>query len=376
MRTSFTLSRYVSREMVLYTGLSFLTLTTVLVGQNALRRLDELVAVGLTLSDFAAVMSFLLSMLSAYTLPMASLFGAFFAVSRMSSDGEILAIRASGQGIGALLLPALVMGVAISAATAFLMISVEHRAHRELRTLVETLAARGGMLEAGRFRSIGGRTIYVEERDRDNRLWGVMIADRSNPVRPFTVFAERGRFVFDEEEAVFRLGLEQGAIHLRKGGDEAGDAQRISFDSLEYTFDVSTLIGGLEAAVRPRQMSSAEIRDVLRRVEEGRVLDGLDQQNPVAYELELYRRYTLPLAPVLFAMLAVPLGLGRAGSSRASSAIAGLLLAFGYYSLISVSSLLAENGWMAAAIASWLPNGVFLSIGAILIQRSGRELPG
>ncbi len=367
MRYSRTLSSYFAREIALYGVLCLFALTMVLVSQNALRRFGDLIAVGVTAQEFLTVVGYLLPMLVAYALPLSFLFGVFFAVGRLSSHGELIAMRASGLGLSSLLVPAMMLGLTASLATGYVMINLEHRVHRELRILVERLAARGGMLEAGRFSLVQQRIFYVSDRDRGNNLRGVMISDSTNKEHPFTIFAERGLFSYDEDKLLFRLHLAEGTVHLDPPPDDVVRSHRISFDELDYEFDVKALIDYLQAAVRPRQMRSDELIDVVDRAREGRPLGLLDQHNPVEYELELHRRFAMPFAPILFALMAVPIGLSRAGGSSLRGILVSLLLAFFYYGLFSQARLLAIEGWVAPALSLWLPNGVFLMLGIGLV---------
>lgn len=370
MRVSRLLSFSLMAEIVQYGALSFLALTMVLLTQNSLRQLEDLVAVGATFEDGLAVVACLVPLLTAYTLPIAFLFGVIIAVSRMSSEGEVLAMRASGLGLASLLVPTLALAGVISGVSAYVMIGVEHNAHRELRKIVETLAARGGMLEPGRFRSLMGRTMLVQERDRENNLRGVMISDRTDKDRSFVIFSERGRFSFDEENRMFKLGLQNGTLHLDGDPTRPQEGQMISFESLDYAFNVAPLISSLEMAVRPRQMSHAELDDVISMARDGDDLAGLHQRDPIEYELEMHRRFALPLAPLAFALIAVPLGLGRAVTSRSRGALASLVLAFAYYGLFMQARFVALEGWLAASVALWIPNVVFALLAGALALRA------
>ena len=133
-----TLYRYVAREIVLYSCLGFVAITAVLLGQNLVRRLDDLVFIGLSLPDLLAVVGCLMPVLTANAVPLAFLVGTLLAVRRIASDAELTAMRASGQGTACLLAPALVIGLAISALTAYLVIEVEPTARRELRMDFQT----------------------------------------------------------------------------------------------------------------------------------------------------------------------------------------------------------------------------------------------
>lgn len=363
------LSFQLMKEVVQYSALSFLALTMVLLTQNGLRLLDELVAVGATLDDCIDVIACLLPLLTAYTLPIAFLFGMIIAVSRMSAEGEILALGASGLGLASLLVPMMILAAVVSGVSAYIMIDVEYRAHRELRAVVEILAARGGMLDPGKFRSLVGRTLFVNERDRQNNLRGVMISDRTDPTNAFVIFSERGRFSYDDVRQTFTLGLEDGALHLDADPNVPERVRTIAFEALDYSFDVSALIPTLTAAVRPRQMTFDELEDVVRRAREGSDLGDLHQRDPIEYELEIHRRYALPMAPMAFALIAVPLGLRRAARTRSRGALISLILAFAYYGLFSQARFLVLDGGVAAHYALWIPNLVFGVIAVLLALR-------
>ncbi len=153
-------------------------------------------------------------------------------------------------------------------------------------------------------------------------------------------------------------------------------AQTISFETLRYAFDVSSLISSLEAAVRPRQMTFSELDDVVRRAREGSDLGELHQRDPIEYELEIHRRYALPVAPIAFALLAIPFGLGGAVRSRSRGALVSVSLAFGYYGLFSQARFLALEGWMAANVALWIPNLIFGAIAVLLVVRVRHVISG
>ena len=119
-------------------------------------------------------------------------------------------------------------------------------------------------------------------------------------------------------------------------------------------------------------MSSEELRDVIARGAAGEELVGYDQRDPVAYELELQRRLAFPVAPILFALIGVPLGMRSSRSARVWGALLSLLVAFGYYFLLSFVQLLAEDRWLAPAVALWIPNAVCALLAAVLIRSSNR----
>jgi lipopolysaccharide export system permease protein len=288
---------------------------------------------------------------------------------RLAADSELLAMRACGIGLAPLLIPTLAIGAVVSAATGFLMIRSEHEARRDLRALLTTVAARGNVLQPGIFRTLGNRVVFVRERDGQNNLRGIMIYAKSGEDRPYVIFAEQGRFDFDPELALARIKLEHGDLHVEPNPADPEPYQHLTFEKLDYEIDIRGLVASGADATRPRQMTLAELRAVQERARDGDPLWDLDDKNPTHYEIEIHRRFALPLAPLLFAMVAVALGSSRAQRSRSWVVLAGLLAAFSYYALISFGGLMAERGWIAPALAPWGPTALFAILATTLLHR-------
>ena len=179
MRIARTLSLYLMREALVYCLLAFFVLTLILLTQNLLRRLDQLFLVGMTAQDLRVVVECIFPVALSYSIPLAFLVGILLSVRRFGADGEIAGLGSAGIGPTAFLFPHLLLGLLATAVSAWLLMSVEHESRRELVQLFKTAAARGAILEPGKFREIGRRVIFIEDRDREGTLSGVMILDQS-----------------------------------------------------------------------------------------------------------------------------------------------------------------------------------------------------
>ncbi len=370
MRVSRTLALSVATEIALHTALGFLGFVVILLTQNLAQRLPELVAVGISRDEAAALLANLLPMVAAYSVPVGFLFGVLATVARISGDAELTALRACGLGIGALLGPALLLGAAVSGLTAFLMVHGEPAGRREMRALLTQVASRGGVLEPGRFRAIGPRVMYVQSRDRENRLQRILVADRSDPERPFLIFAERGHFAFDAETMVMRLELERGDIHFESA--DAEQHQRITFERFDYALDAAALFSDTRPR-RPREMRFEQLAETVDLAEQGplapEVSGGRDANQ---FRTQYHRRLALPFAPLLFAALGVALGIRRTRSARSWGVLVCVALMTGYYTLLTFGEYLGESGLLPAALALWIPNALVAATAALLLYRTER----
>jgi lipopolysaccharide export system permease protein len=369
MRAPRTLVSYVVREVLLYTLLGLGSITVILVTRNLVRALDEVAAAGFQLGDLLTVLSLLGTMLFIYALPIAFLFGILLAIGRMAADVEITAMRACGIGLGTLTLPIVIVGALLSLVTLRLSLDVEPGARREMKLALKEMLARGAAIEPGRFRRIGERLLYVEERDPDQKLRGIVIADRTDPDRPFIVFARSAELRLDHAAGRVLLGLESGDIHVEPTGED-DRYQRIAFDRFDYAIDIDAL---LEAgyAHRPKEMSLQELRETIRRIESGDTSNL--REEPEIYALHLYQRFAAPLAPTMFALVGVPLGMRRTRGARSMGVMWCAALAFLYYLIDASAEFLCLQGWLAPWAAPQLPNLAFAGMGVWLLLRARRS---
>ncbi len=374
MAISRTLAWRVVGEITLYTALGLSALMLVLTSQNLVRRLDELTMVGFGASELLAVVVRLLPMLASYSIPVAFLLGILLTVQRMNDDGEVVAMRSCGMGRSTLVVPALTLALGVSALSAHLLIHVENRARNELLRTFRDVATRGGFVEPGEFRLLGRRMFYVEGRDREGGLSGVMIIDHTNLHRRLRIFAERGRIRYDLEARNLHFELESGDVQIRPPDEDPERHRMFAFDRLDYGFDVSELLGSAFSPERPRQMTMAELSDVIARAEAGASLDELDQRDPIEYALERERRLALPAAPMLFALVAVPLGLRGGRRGRAWGVVQCAAVVVGYYALITLGGEATREGWASPAMAFWLPNAIFATIGLLMLACADRVM--
>ncbi|HEX2483926.1 MAG TPA: LptF/LptG family permease [Myxococcota bacterium] len=377
MRPPRILTLYVAREVLQYAALGFLGVGAILLTQNALRQLEDFASVGLRFGDVLAILGALVAMLSSYAVPVAFLFGVLVAVGRLSADSELKAMRALGVSLAQFAVPFLCIAVGVAILTAWLLAEVEPAARTRLRGVAADIASRGNLIEPGSFRRLdreGMRLLFVEERAGDQTLRGVLLADRTDAARPFTVVASRARLELDREAARAHLVLEEGDIHFEPEDPHDDTYRRIGFGSFDYSFDVSALVGNDPCAASPGELDSRRIREVLHHFEthNGKPPDCIRVKTPERYEVQYHRRLALPFAPILFAFLGVSLGMRRTRGARSFGMLLCIGLVFSYYALLSFGTFLAEDERLPAGLALWLPNFVFGAAAVPLLLRARR----
>jgi lipopolysaccharide export system permease protein len=367
-----TIARYLVTEVAQYTALGLVIATPVVLIPSVFDRAGEFLGAGITLADQFEFARCIVPLVIGYALPIAFLFGLMMAIGRLDGDREVTAMRASGLGSAALIVPIGLLGAIISAVTAYFIIDLEPRCKRELVALSLRLASTGSLIEEGRFHSFGDRMIFVEKRGADRRLEGVMISDSSSQERSFRVFAEAGAFSFDPKSGMLRLSLENGDLRIEPAPISAFEDYRISFSRFDYDFPARQF-GAASLQYRIDELALGELRDAIRRIEAGDRGEDLPYRNPLIYSTQIQRMVAIPFSPLLFALVGGSLGLRGVVRSRSRGTLMALGLLGGYYGLFAYAQEVARDGALAPYLAIWAPNAILLVVG-VALQFDARKL--
>src|SRR5580658_9410821 len=106
------LTRYILGEILSHTLIGCALFTFILLMKELPKILDTVVRNSSTLTSVIQVVLFLLPNFFMVTIPMAVLVGVLLGLSRLAADSEIVAMRASGLGIGYFVRVAAIVAVA------------------------------------------------------------------------------------------------------------------------------------------------------------------------------------------------------------------------------------------------------------------------
>jgi lipopolysaccharide export system permease protein len=115
----------------------------------------------------------------------------------------------------------------------------------------------------------------------------------------------------------------------------------------------------------PNEMSIRELREHIRILEHQYVATG-------KYRMEIYQRFTIPLASVIFALIGTPLGLQPQRSSSSIGLGLSIIIIFIYYAIMTLTMTLGKSDSMSPLAAAVIPDALGLAAGVALIRRSGK----
>lgn len=336
-----------------------------------------------------------------YTIPATTLFAACVVYGRLAADNEIMAIKAAGVNLVAVVLPGLVLGLAMSGLTMGLYYRVIPYTHHLLRSLVfrdaeELLYNRlkkEGMLAHSQLPF----AMYVK---------GVQGRKLINPTFKRRDAKGEVDIVAQAREAHLRVNLAKGVmlIHMRHGVASTDDGSRGYFE--DRVFDVPLPMNlAADTNRRARDMTWQEI--LAKRVEwlesieksedeistaqvkaqgtpqEGNLAQHVvnlknrmkhEKQQLLFLDVELQMRPALSLGCLCFIMVGCPVGIWFSRGDYLSAFITCFLpVATSYYPLMLCGTGMAKEGKLDMVTMVWGADLMLVSAGLFLLWRLTRN---
>jgi len=360
-----TLDRYVAREVIEPFVLGVTLLTFALVTGRLLKLTEMVVNHGVKLTEVLAVIGYVMPGFLELTFPMAILLGVLLGFGRMSGDREMIAARACGVSLYRLAIPVMLVALAVYLCSTWFAFSIRPWANSSLDDTLHDLArtrAAAGLKEKVFNGNFEGLVLYVDHIDEDGSgLRGVLISDARGTDQN-TIIASHGVLAPDEGTGALTLRLYNGSVF---GADPKTEASHITNFKV---YDITIAPDEIAPSVRdPNEMSYPELRDVIAK---GRASGKPDH----IAEAELARKYMVPVASLLFAMLGISLGLKPARGGQSERFGVAVALFFVYYSLMRIGQTFAERGVLNAFVAMAIPNVVFAALAIWMFMRSAEDL--
>lgn len=379
------LTRYILKEVSSHALLGVLLFTFIIFMRDLGRLLELVVRNSAPLPSVGEIFLYTLPTAFMITLPMGVLVGILIGLSRLAADSEVTAIRASGMGAGMF-----VRVVAMFAIAAWLLamlnsIAIAPRSARALTGLQNKLRSSQASFEIQPrvfYEEFKDRVLYVQDAipSKGQSLWrGIFLADISDPASPRITLAERGALLSESPEKV-RFHLEDGTQQelIPKAKDQYSVT---TFETTDLPVQVpsSTERGFRDLQPVAELSLHALLRNAAREEAAGASLVKIDPASSSYdylkaryYEIEFHRRFALPGACLVLALVGIPLGLSAHKGGRSAGFVLTIVLVFVYYFFSLVGVSLARQGKVSPWFGVWAGNLFFFVCGLILVWRVDR----
>jgi lipopolysaccharide export system permease protein len=360
--------RYILREIMVPLAFGVALFTFVLLIARILKLIELIVTRGVPLVNILKLLTYIIPSFLEVTLPMAMLLAILVAFGRLSADSEMVAMRSSGLSLYQLVSPVALVAVGVMLVTGLVSIYARPWGNRSLHSALYDLArtrATAGIRPQVFNDEFPGLVIYAEGVDATNdRLRHVLISDERDAKERNTIFARDGTMISDPKARMVTLRLRDGFIHTIDKGQSS--EYQTHFQSYDVNLDLRETFATSRKRRDPKEMSLGQLSAAIAARRARHEPSGEEQ-------VEFHRKFSIPFACIVFALVAVPLGVLPVRSARARGFAVSLALIFVYYMLLSAGQALAEQNTLPAVVGLWIPNVVFALLGLYLFGRAARE---
>jgi LPS export ABC transporter permease LptF/LPS export ABC transporter permease LptG len=362
------LTRYILGEVVAHAVIGAAIFTFVLFTRDLGHILELVVRASAPLPSVAEIFFFTVPLALTYTLPMSVLVGILIGLSRLAADSEITALRASGIGVWHFLriLSFFVVGAWLLAL--FNGLYLAPRSQAALGHLEDQIKGSQVSFEIRPrvfYEGFPKAVLYVQDvhSAQGAAVWkGIFLADVSDAANPRITLAREG-IVVSEGKDRLHLHLIDGSSH-EADPKRAGRYQISTFEQTDIPIELPSTEAKPEESLPVSLLSTQALETQAQRA------------NPVAarwYRIEFHRRFALPTACLVLALVGIPLGMSSKKSGKSGGFVLTIILVFGYYVISLIGVSFARQGKLSPWLGAWLANLVFLAGGAFLLWQAERR---
>jgi lipopolysaccharide export system permease protein len=358
------LSRYIFRQFITLVVGVLLGILVVYLCVEFLQKADKLIKFHATPLQVARFFLFSIPGWISISLPMATLIGALLSLGGLSRHNEIIAMRASGVSLGRIIAPMLAGGLVI-AAVGFL--------NNEF--IMPVYSSRALYIRSVEIEKKQQRVMFQRQklwlRGPDNSIVNIdMISPERNEMLGLNIYKLNQDFSVRERITAGSLLWQDSAWRLQHSRTYAQNGDTVTiYPSDGEVFNVVDSPDDLRMVVKDSsEMNFLEMWDYVRRIKSSGYNAGM-------YEVELHQKIAYPLSSLLMVLISIPFSVHKVRSGGAAKGFAfAVMIAFFYWTLMSVGESLGRSGAVSPIAAAWLANAFFGATGAIVLIRMQRTI--
>jgi lipopolysaccharide export system permease protein len=359
---------YLATEMLAPFFASFLIMNCVFFLVKLIPFLNFVLELQIGLADFLRLFSYLFPNIFLYSIPMAAMMGVTIGFARLSSDSEILALKASGISIYRILPPVVMVTALIALLTSYFSIKLIPISEIYMKQLTYQLLKEkisSGIKEHLFTEALGDVVIYVEQIDKQTEDWtNVWVSDMRGVTNPIVTMASTGRMYGDPATMEVSIVLNDGSLH-RPGLESA---QIVQFDRYQINIPLRPPSSKATTVKRKTSQTMPELLADAHRFRD-------DKKQQRDFLIEYHKRLVLPVGCLIISLIGLPLGLQARPGRKAIGIQAGLVIFVLYYIFYTLGKNLAESGALPVSLAMWATNALFFALAVYWLIRVTNERP-
>jgi len=353
------LSRHIFGEFIRIFLAVLLGILVVYLCMDFLQKADRFIKYRANIVQVATYFLYSLPGMAASSLPIAALMASLLSLGNLSRYNEIIAMRASGVSLAAIIAPVLVAGLLISALGFF-----------NNEYIMPVYTARANFIKNVEIEKKPQLAVFQQRklwlRGPDNSIANIdLISPDRNEMIGVIIYKLTPDFTVRERIKADSLLWENGAWRFKHGTKFTLSSDTVQVSSADgEVFNIVDSPDDLGMIAKSsEEMNFTELWDYVKRLK-------TSGYNAARYEVDLYSKLSFPLSSLLMVLIATPLSLQKVRSGGVGKGIAlAVFIAFIYWGLVSVGTALGRSGVLPPLGAAWIANVLFASASLTILFR-------
>ena len=365
-----TLYTHITKELMSPFILGLLIFTFILLTNRILKLMDLVVNKGVGLDEVIKLIMYLLPSFFMLTIPMSVLLAILITLGRLSADGELIAMKASGISLYQILPPFIALCVTGFLLTNMLSLLLLPQGNRAFRNQLFSLSKRhseANLQERIFNDDFEGLIIYINEiPGQGKHMQGIVISDKRESEVPSLIIGEEGMIISDQNERKVTLRLFNGSIH--RAANDSLTYQKAIFKTYDMNLQLSNEESENDTEIKHSEQSIAALLKLLTDRSK-------EKKSLIKIQTEIHKRFAFPFACVVLGLVGIPFGAYRRKGTRSYGFVLCIIILFLYYVFLNFGETMAKRGILYPALGIWMPNVVLVIMGCYLLSVVGREKP-
>ncbi len=353
------LDRYIVREMMVpfligTVAVVLMFQANILIAQGKEVRLNDV-----PLSAIFQMVLFRTPQFLSMTLPVGVALASSLAISRLSRESELTAMRSAGVSILRVVIPVAAFGAAVAFLNYYLVDRVMPKSEAHANRLWQEVIVKAAAptFKSNVMISLSNYSVSVGSIQRgvgsQILLDRIMLIERPRPDETIITESRKGSYT----DGVWVL--KEPYVRVIKG-DTLIDARA----KADLVINEPIRVQDFFSPPQPTEMTSESLR---KAIAEGRH-QKIDTTNlELAYQI----KFSVPAACLVFAFTGPVFAVWLARSGPFVGVLLSIFMVLIYYNAFVISTeVLGRNGLLSPVAAAWLPNVLFLVLGLVALRRA------
>ena len=319
---------------------------------------DLIINNGVPLLAVLRLLIYKLPAIMVLTYPVSFLFATAIVFGRLSRDNEITALRTSGINFFRICAPVVAVALLVSVAAFFTnetLVPLANRVSEKIMRQIIFKQPPPDIQERVFFKDNFNRFYYI------NRI--IPSASKMEDVMIYEMSAGKFPRVITANSATWKNSdwiLYGGRVHSY---DDSGAMKyEARFEKMRIL--VSENVMNFTQTKTPQEMNSGELGGLISSLKKSGV-------NTSQLLTEFHMKFSVPIATLVFTLVAIPLSLPSPRGGRAWGFVLSIVIVFSFYVFASVFRSMGRGGMVAPFLAAWIPPASVAILGSFLIIKEG-----